>query len=252
MGYSAKYASSFYGPFREAAGSAPAFGDRKGYQMSPANSREAMREIDSDVREGADIIMVKPALAYLDVIGKARSRYDVPLAAYSVSGEYSMIKAASREGLAGREGRGDGGGDLDKEGGRGHHHHLLRRAARGLAEGGASERDGRERRRPRSTSQAAATRLALPEVHVLQGREGMEVPAGSGEGVGEGRAGRPPAREPGRPEAPALLARGHQGRRGLYDTGGLGGPWSPSRSSSRPSSRRGSGGISRSRTPTSP
>jgi porphobilinogen synthase len=98
MGYSAKYASSFYGPFREAAGSAPAFGDRKGYQMNPANSREAMREIDSDIREGADIIMVKPALAYLDVISKARSKYDIPLAAYSVSGEYSMIKAASAKG----------------------------------------------------------------------------------------------------------------------------------------------------------
>ena len=98
MGYSAKYASSFYGPFREAAGSAPAFGDRKGYQMSPANSREAMREIDSDVREGVDVIMVKPALAYLDIISKARGRYDLPLAAYSVSGEYSMIKAAAARG----------------------------------------------------------------------------------------------------------------------------------------------------------
>jgi len=98
MGYSAKYASSFYGPFREAAESAPAFGDRKGYQMNPANSREAMREIDSDIKEGADIIMVKPILAYLDVISKARSRYDVPIAAYSVSGEYSMVKAASANG----------------------------------------------------------------------------------------------------------------------------------------------------------
>jgi porphobilinogen synthase len=98
MGYSAKYASSFYGPFRDAAGSTPAFGDRRGYQMNPANSREAMREIDTDIKEGADIIMVKPALAYLDVISKARSRYDVPIAAYSVSGEYSMIKAASEEG----------------------------------------------------------------------------------------------------------------------------------------------------------
>jgi porphobilinogen synthase len=98
MGYSAKYASSFYGPFREAARSAPSFGDRKGYQMDPANTREAMREIDSDVREGADMIMVKPALAYLDVISKARARHDLPLAAYSVSGEYSMIKAASANG----------------------------------------------------------------------------------------------------------------------------------------------------------
>jgi porphobilinogen synthase len=98
MGYSAKYSSSFYGPFREAAGSAPAFGDRNTYQINPANSREAMREIDSDVREGADIVMVKPALAYLDVVSKARSTYDLPIAAYSVSGEYSMIKAASANG----------------------------------------------------------------------------------------------------------------------------------------------------------
>jgi porphobilinogen synthase len=98
MGYSAKYASSFYGPFRDAARSAPSFGDRKGYQMNPANSREAMREIDSDIKEGADIVMVKPALPYLDVISKARSRHDVPIAAYSVSGEYSMIKASSAKG----------------------------------------------------------------------------------------------------------------------------------------------------------
>jgi porphobilinogen synthase len=98
MGYSAKYASSFYGPFRDAARSAPSSGDRKGYQMNPANSREAMREIDSDIREGADIVMIKPALAYLDVISKARAAHDVPIAAYSVSGEYSMIKAASANG----------------------------------------------------------------------------------------------------------------------------------------------------------
>lgn len=98
MGYSAKYASSFYGPFREAAGSTPAFGDRRAYQMNPANSREALREIEQDVKEGADVIMVKPALAYLDVISKARSRFDLPLAAYNVSGEYSMIRAAGRNG----------------------------------------------------------------------------------------------------------------------------------------------------------
>ncbi len=98
MGYSAKYSSSFYGPFREAAGSAPSFGDRRGYQMNPANSREAMREVETDILEGADIVMVKPALSCLDVIAKARSRFDVPLAAYSVSGEYSMIKAASKMG----------------------------------------------------------------------------------------------------------------------------------------------------------
>lgn len=98
MGYSAKFASSFYGPFRQAAGSAPAFGDRRGYQMNPANSREALREIQSDVQEGADIIMVKPALSYLDLVAKARSRFDLPIAAYNVSGEYSMIKAASKNG----------------------------------------------------------------------------------------------------------------------------------------------------------
>lgn len=94
MGYSAKYASAFYGPFRNAAESAPSFGDRKTYQMNPANSREAMREIEMDVKEGADIIMVKPALAYLDVISEARKRFDMPLAAYNVSGEYAMVKAA--------------------------------------------------------------------------------------------------------------------------------------------------------------
>ena len=98
MGYSAKYASSFYGPFREAAGSAPSFGDRRTYQMDGANSREAMREIQADIREGADIVMVKPALAYLDVLSRARSRFDLPLAAYNVSGEYSMVRAAAAKG----------------------------------------------------------------------------------------------------------------------------------------------------------
>ncbi|HEV2139359.1 MAG TPA: porphobilinogen synthase [Nitrososphaerales archaeon] len=98
MGYSAKYASSFYGPFREAAGSSPSFGDRRSYQMDPPNSREAMRELSSDSREGADILMVKPALAYLDVLSKARSRFDLPIAAYNVSGEYSMVKAAAAQG----------------------------------------------------------------------------------------------------------------------------------------------------------
>jgi len=98
MGYSAKFASSFYGPFREAAGSTPSFGDRRAYQRNGANSREAMREIEGDVAEGADVIMVKPALPYLDVIAEARSRFDLPIAAYNVSGEYSMIKAASLNG----------------------------------------------------------------------------------------------------------------------------------------------------------
>lgn len=99
MAYSAKYSSAFYGPFREAAHSAPQFGDRKSYQMDPANIREAMREIECDIDEGADIIMVKPALSYLDVIRWARDRYDTPIAAYSVSGEYAMIKAGAKLGF---------------------------------------------------------------------------------------------------------------------------------------------------------
>ena len=98
MAYSAKYSSAFYGPFREAANSAPQFGDRKSYQMDPANIREAMREIDADIEEGADIIMVKPALSYLDVVRWARDRHDVPVAAYSVSGEFAMVKAAAKMG----------------------------------------------------------------------------------------------------------------------------------------------------------
>ena len=98
MAYSAKYASCFYGPFREAAESAPAFGDRRAYQMDPANSDEAMREISLDVGEGADIIMVKPALAYLDVIRRAKEEFDLPLAAYNVSGEFAMVKAAAQMG----------------------------------------------------------------------------------------------------------------------------------------------------------
>jgi len=98
MAYSAKYASSFYGPFREAAESAPQFGDRKAYQMDPANSDEAIREISLDVNEGADIIMVKPALPYLDIICRAKQEFDLPLAAYNVSGEYAMVKAAAQMG----------------------------------------------------------------------------------------------------------------------------------------------------------
>jgi porphobilinogen synthase len=96
LAYAAKFASGFYGPFREAADSTPAFGDRRSYQMDPANPREAMREIELDLAEGADMIMVKPAIAYLDVIAEARRRFDVPIAAYQVSGEYAMIKAAAQ------------------------------------------------------------------------------------------------------------------------------------------------------------
>ena len=99
MSYSAKYASAFYGPFRDAAGSAPAFGDRRGYQMDPHNRREALKECALDEEEGADILMVKPALSYLDVIRECSDAFDLPMAAYSVSGEYAMIKAAGKAGL---------------------------------------------------------------------------------------------------------------------------------------------------------
>jgi porphobilinogen synthase len=99
MSYAAKYSSAFYGPFRDAAGSAPQFGDRKSYQMDPANSREAMVEIEQDIEEGADIIMVKPAMSYLDIVRAARDRINVPICVYNVSGEYVMVKAAGEAGL---------------------------------------------------------------------------------------------------------------------------------------------------------
>jgi porphobilinogen synthase len=98
VSYAAKYASAFYGPFREAAGSAPSFGDRRGYQMDPGNVREALRECELDVAEGADVLLVKPALPYLDVVRAVRERFDLPVGAYNVSGEYAMIKAAAAAG----------------------------------------------------------------------------------------------------------------------------------------------------------
>ncbi len=98
LSYAVKYASAFYGPFRDAAGSAPSFGDRRSYQMDPANAREALREVATDLEEGADVVMVKPAIAYLDIIWRVKERFDVPVAAYNVSGEYSMVKAAGRPG----------------------------------------------------------------------------------------------------------------------------------------------------------
>jgi porphobilinogen synthase len=98
VSYAAKYASAFYGPFREAAGSAPAFGDRRGYQMDPANADEALREVAADLEEGADVVMVKPALPYLDVVHRVKRRFGVPVAAYNVSGEYAMVKAAAANG----------------------------------------------------------------------------------------------------------------------------------------------------------
>lgn len=99
MSYAAKYSSAFYGPFREAAGSAPSFGDRKGYQMDPANSREAIAEIEADLNEGADIIMVKPAMSYLDIVKEAREKINAPICVYNVSGEYAMVKNAGEAGL---------------------------------------------------------------------------------------------------------------------------------------------------------
>ena len=104
MSYAAKYASSFYGPFREAAESTPRFGDRRSYQMDPANRREALKEVALDVEEGADIVMVKPALAYLDVIAEVKASFDLPVAAYNVSGEYSLVKAAARFGWVDHDG----------------------------------------------------------------------------------------------------------------------------------------------------
>lgn len=98
MSYAAKYASAFFGPFREAAGSAPAFGDRRSYQMDPSNRREALKEVSLDIEEGADIVMVKPALSYMDIISDVKDAFDLPVAAYNVSGEYSMVKAASKLG----------------------------------------------------------------------------------------------------------------------------------------------------------
>jgi porphobilinogen synthase len=98
MSYAAKYESSFYGPFRDAADGAPAFGDRRHYQMDPANAREARREVDLDVKQGADVLMVKPALPYLDIVKEIRESYDHPVAAYNVSGEYAMLHAAAEKG----------------------------------------------------------------------------------------------------------------------------------------------------------
>jgi len=103
LSYAAKFASAFYGPFRDAAESAPSFGDRRAYQMDPANAREAMREIALDIEEGADMVMIKPALSFLDIIRQARDRFDCPIAAYNVSGEYMMLNAAADQGLLDRE-----------------------------------------------------------------------------------------------------------------------------------------------------
>ena len=136
MGYAAKFASAFYGPFRVAADSTPQFGDRRSYQTDPANARMAMREIESDIAEGADIVMVKPAMAYLDVIRQARDRFDHPLSAYNVSGEYSMIKAAANQGWIDGKSATLELSDRHQAGRRGHHPHLPRQRGSSLAERG--------------------------------------------------------------------------------------------------------------------
>ena len=133
LSYAAKFASAFYGPFRDAAESAPAFGDRKTYQMDPANAREALREIELDIEEGADMVMVKPALSYLDVIRRARERFDCPIAAYNVSGEYMMVNAAADAGPDRPRRRHDGGPDLHQASRRRHHPDLLRQGRRPAA-----------------------------------------------------------------------------------------------------------------------
>ena len=130
MAYAAKYASAFYGPFREAAESTPQFGDRRSYQMDPANGDEAMREVALDVEEGADIVMVKPALPYLDLIYRVKQEFDCPVAAYNVSGEYAMIQAAGHNGWIDEAARHDGDADRDQARRRRHDPDLLRQAGR--------------------------------------------------------------------------------------------------------------------------
>ena len=158
IAYSAKFASSFYGPFREAAESTPAFGDRRGYQMDPANAREAVREATLDVDEGADVVMVKPALPYLDVIARVREAVPVPVAAYNVSGEYAAIKAAARARLARRARRGAGDADRDQARGRRHHRHLPRQGGGGVASRRrAAPKAARARRRARPSRSTRTT-----------------------------------------------------------------------------------------------
>ncbi len=126
MSYAAKYCSAFYGPFRDAADSAPQFGDRRTHQMDPANTEEALREVEQDLDEGADIVMVKPAMPYLDVVRRVKDAFGYPTAAYQVSGEYSMIKAAAANGWLDERRVDDGVADLDCAFRGRHHHHLFR------------------------------------------------------------------------------------------------------------------------------
>ena len=137
VAYSAKYASAFYGPFRDAAGSAPAFGDRRGYQLDPGNVREALRECELDVAEGADVLLVKPALPYLDVVRAVRDRFDLPLAAYNVSGEYAMVKAAAAAGDLDERAAAHRVADGDPAGRGRHRRHVLGEGVRALEPRGA-------------------------------------------------------------------------------------------------------------------
>ena len=134
LAYAAKYCSGFYGPFREAAESAPQMGDRRSYQMDPANAREAMKEVALDLEEGADMVMVKPALAYLDMIQAVRERFDVPVGAYNVSGEYAMVKAAARKGWIDEKRVVAGNSDGNSARGRGHDSYVPREGCGALAE----------------------------------------------------------------------------------------------------------------------
>ena len=154
IAYSAKYASAFYGPFRDAAESTPEFGDRRGYQMDPANGAEAVREAELDLEEGADMLMVKPATPYLDVVRRVKDATGAPLAAYHVSGEYSMLKAAAAQRLDRRAGRGARDADLDPPRRRRRDHHLLREGGRAWlrSERSRSRRRARARTVPRSRS----------------------------------------------------------------------------------------------------
>ena len=194
IAYSAKYASAFYGPFRDAADSTPEFGDRRGYQMDPANADEAVREALLDVEEGADVVMVKPALPYLDVVRRVREASGAPVAAFHVSGEYSMLKAAAANGLARRAGGGAGVADRDSPRRRRRDRHLLRQGRCRLAALGS----GKPMSAPEG--QAGAATGAPAEAN---GRGGPKLRSRAGGAAVPLDADRPAADEPPAVELPA-------------------------------------------------
>ena len=179
MSYAAKYCSAFYGPFREAADSAPAFGDRRSHQMDPANVEEALREVELDLEEGADIVMVKPALPYLDVIARVKSEFGYPTAAYHVSGEYAMLKAAARNGWIDEPRAMLETLTVDPPRRRRHHHHLLRARRRARALGSP----------PTLWAKGVGSFgvIGLRNPHHDQRRVVLELAAGEGVDVGEQR-----------------------------------------------------------------